>query len=432
MGKHFNPFIYILILMWVNPCWSEPLNFNINGEAALLMNADTGAILLEKNAYTLKYPASTTKISTALYALHLLGTNLDTKVVADAESLKSLNQEAKIKANFNLPGYWLEPDGTHIGLKVGEELTYRNLLEGVLIASGNDASNVIAQNLGPTIPKFMEGLNAFIKNLGCQNTNYYNPHGLHHPKHMTTAFDLACMTKAALKNPIFCEIVGMKRFNRPKTNKQNAATFLQSNRLLRPGKFYYPKAIGVKTGYHSRAKKTFVGAARFEGRTLIAVLLGYQDRNAIFIDAIKLFDAAFNQPKVERIYLKKGPQSFMLQMPQADRMVNTFLTQDLSWSYYPAEDPQAKCFLQWKELNLPIAKGQEVAELQLKSSDGLLLKRVSLIASTHVKRIWPYSWLANLEAFYGSHPVISILYIILLLMSLGVSFWLVRHGDFGS
>lgn len=421
--------IYFLWIFFLTSIfsWAEPLNFSINGESALLMNAESGDILFEKNAHVLKFPASTTKIATALYALHLLDNQLDQKVVVDAGSLKSLSQEAKIKANYEIPGYWLEPDGTHIGLRAGEELTFRELLEGVLIASANDGANVVAQALGPSIPKFMQGLNAFLKELGCRNTTYYNPHGLHHPRHMTTAYDLAWMTKEALKNPIFCEIVAMKRFDRPKTNKQNAATFLQSNRLLRPGNLYYPKAIGVKTGYHSRAKKTFVGAARFEGRTLIAVLLGYQDRNAIFTEAIKLFDAAFNQPKVERIYLKKGPQSFTKQIPHGTNILSTELPENLSLSFYPAEDPQVKCFLHWKELDLPIVKGREVAELRLISSKGELMKTAPLIAATHVKKAWPYNWLANLRAFFTAHPVISILYAGLLMASMGAGWWLIRY-----
>ena len=158
-------------------------------------------------------------------------------------------------------------------------------------------------------------------------------------------------------------------------------------------------------------------------------MLGYQDRNAIFSEAIKLFDAAFNQPKVERIYLKKGPQSFIQQIPHADRILNTYLTENLSWSYYPAEDPKVKCFLHWKELNLPIVKGEQVAELQLMSSEGKLLKRAPLITSSHVKRVWPYNWIANLEAFSSSHPFISSIYFALFLASLGASYWMIRQRD---
>ena len=241
-----------------------------------------------------------------------------------------MTQEAKIRCNFTQPPYRLEPDGTHIGIKKGEILTLHDLLKGMLIASGNDASNVIAQALGPSIPKFMEGLNSYLEEIGCRHTHFCNPHGLHDPKHMSTAYDLALITRKALKNSVFCEIVSQPRFMRPKTNKQAAATFLQGNRLIRAGKFYYSKAIGVKTGYHAKAKNTFVGAAQADGRTLIVVLLGYHDRSVLFQDAIKLFEAAFKQPKVKRLFLKSGPQSFTQTLPRASRSLQTYLSEPLS------------------------------------------------------------------------------------------------------
>lgn len=378
--------------------FGEHLKFEIKGEAALLMNAQTGTILFEHQARTLHYPASTTKVATALYALKLRGSDLDLAITAEQDSLVSTTQEAKRKSKYTVPAYWLEPDGMHIGIKKGEVLTFHTLLQGMLIPSGNDAANVIAHYLGPTVPVFMEGLNAYLKEIGCQNTHFCNPHGLHVPQHQSTAYDLALLTREALKNPVFCDIVSQTRFLRPKTNKQAAATFLQTNRLLRPGKLHYSKAIGVKTGYHSKAKKTFIGAARSDGRTLIAVLLGYQDRNAIFEDAAKLFEAAFNQPKVQRTFLKAGPQNFKQDLPKADRTLHTFLLEPLALEYYPAEDPQAKCLLYWSPLSLPISKDQKVGEIHLVSAKGEILKQIPLLSLEGVSLAWPYNWIAAISS----------------------------------
>lgn len=431
LGDGSCRFYFRLLLICMIPLlgWAEPLQVTIDGEAAILMNAETGVILYEKSAHAKYYPASTTKVATALFALNHFGDSLQMKVIAESESLRSLSDEAKRKLNYKIPGYWLEPDGMHIGIQQGEELTLRELIEGMLIPSACDASNVIAQALGPTIPTFMDRLNAFLKEIGCLNTHFCNPHGLHHPDHLSTAYDLALMSKEALKDPVFCEIVAKTRFSRPKTNKQVAATYLQTNRLIRPGKFYYSKAIGMKTGYHSKAKRTFIGAARFEGRTLIVVLLGYADRNAIFSDAIKLFDAAFNQPKVERSYLKAGRQKFTQQLPHADRLLRTFLNENLSCSYYPAEDPKAKCYLAWDTLELPIRKGQRVGELQLVAADGQLLKKSSLLALDGVKLSWPYNWKANLGAFFDAHPILSSFYLILFAFTSIGSIWWIRRRD---
>lgn len=373
---------------------AEPIPFDIKGEAAILMNAETGVILYEHEAYTLHYPASTTKVATALFTLKKEGGNLDTPITAEQDALGSVTQEAKRKSNYTLPTYWQEPDGTHIGIKKGETLTLRNLLEGMLIASGNDAANVIAQGIGPSIPGFVEEMNAYLKEIGCTQTHFLNPHGLHDPNHQTTAYDLALIAKEALKNPVFCEIVAKTRFIRPKTNKQEATTLLQTNRLLRQGKYFYAKAIGVKTGYHAKAKSTFIAASRSEGRTLIAVLLGYPERGEMFEDAKNLFEKAFNQPRVQRRYLKEGPQTFTTEIPHGKKPLRTCLSESLTLDFYPAEDPQAKCLLYWDTLALPIVKGQKVGELQLVSVDGDVLKKAPLLASESVKMAWPHNWLA--------------------------------------
>lgn len=389
MKKYIFFLIFVSIFSGGN---AKPLQVTVGAEAAILMNADTGAILFEKQPYDLHYPASTTKIATALYVLHHKK-DLNAMVKASQEALATVTQEAKRKSGYKIPSYWQEPDGTHIGLKKDEELSVLDLLKGLMICSGNDASNVLAEHAEGTVPQFIEKLNPFLKELGCKNTNYTNPHGLHDPQHQTTAYDLAIMTKEALKDPIFREIVSQTRFLRPKTNKQKAVTLLQSNRLLRQGKYYYPKAIGVKTGNHSKAKKTFVGAAKSNDRTLIVVLLKNQDRDMMFKDAIKLFDAAFNQPKVHHVLLKAGPQKFEKLLQKGNRKLQTSLSEDLSLDYYPAEDPKAKCLLYWGVLQLPIQKDQPVAELHLVSADGKMLKKATLLAAEGVGYSWPHNWI---------------------------------------
>lgn len=389
--------VYLLSVFFL-PIQAEPIKFNVKGQAAILMNAETGSILYEFEAQTLHYPASTTKVATALYALTQAGDRLEHEITAEQEALAAVTQEAKRKSNYTLPSYWLEPDGMHIGIKKGEVLTLHTLLEGMLIPSGNDAANVIAQYVGSTIPEFMEGLNAYLKEIGCQQTHFLNPHGLHDPKHQTTAYDLAWIAKEALKYPLFCEIVAKTRFIRPKTNLQAATTLLQSNRLLRPGKYRYAKSIGIKTGYHAKAKSTLISAARSEGRTLIAVLLAYKERSEMFEDAIKLFETAFNQPKVQKRYLKGGPQTFSLDLPHGRRPLQTYLSDSLTLDFYPAEDPQAKCLLYWHTLSLPIAKDQIVGELHLVSVEGQVLKKAPLLATDDVYLSWPYNWFAALPS----------------------------------
>lgn len=396
---------------------AKALQVDIKGDAALLINADSGAILLEKNAFTSFYPASATKIATALYVLELKRNELELPITAQSEALASISQEKKRRLGYREgAAYWLEPDASNIGLKLSEVMSLHNLLKGMLIRSGGDAANVLAHEVGGSIPNFMEGLNAYLKEIGCQDTYFSNPHGLHDPKHLSTANDLALITRKALQDPTFCEMVSQKAFNRPKTNKQPAGTFLQTNRLLRPGRFYYSKAIGVKTGYHSKAKNTFIGAARHLDRTLIVVLLGYPDRNTLFQEAIHLFEMAFNEAKIKRIYLKSGPQLFKKNLLKASEPVETYLDKELCFEYYPAEDPLARCFLSWDSIALPILKNQRVGELQLISERGELLDKSPLLASKDIYLKWPHNWIFYFSSNFWKLVLISGFFVLIVMV----------------
>jgi serine-type D-Ala-D-Ala carboxypeptidase (penicillin-binding protein 5/6) len=395
-----NHFLLYLGFLFPFYLFAESLQVPMQGSSIILMNAESGAILFEKEAHVLRYPASTTKVATALYALKMKEDALDLPFIAQQEALGTKTHEMKKKLNYQGPAYRLEPDGSHIGIKLGEEMSLRDLLGGLLIASGNDAANVIAQGVSLTIPQFMEGLNQQVQSLGCSNTTFYNPHGLHHPAHQTTAYDLALITQEALKYPAFRQIISQARYHRPKTNKQTATVLLQTNRLIRAGKFYYPKAIGVKTGYHAKAKHTLIAAAHSGDRTLIAVLLDYQEREMMFAEAIKLFEVAFNQPKIQRQFVKAGPQPFTQNLPNADQPLKTYLAEPLVLAYYPAEDPQVKCYLHWQPLTLPITKDQLVGELHLVSAKGETLKTLPLLAVEEVKLQWLYQQLKKVSIIW--------------------------------
>jgi D-alanyl-D-alanine carboxypeptidase (penicillin-binding protein 5/6) len=367
----------------------EMLNLDVAAEAALLVNADSGAVLYQKNPRKKMYPASLTKIATALYALKLKGDDLDELIPAEQECIGSVTEEAKQLAHYSQPSYLLVTDSSHMGIKRKEMLTLRDLLYGMMIVSADDAANVIAYALGKgSIPEFMNGLNGLLQSLGCRDTYFNNPHGLYHPEHMTTAYDLAILSCEAMKYPLFRNIVATKKYIRPKTNKQEACALVQTNRLLREGEFFYPKAIGIKTGYISKAGNTLVACAQDGERTLIAVLLNVKERKVLFREATRLFEAAFNQARVERRIICAGPQKFTRELPQLSRPIQTYAAEDVVLSYYPAEEPRIRAFLQWDEIGLPLVKGQRVGEIQLKSPGNRLWKTVSLLAQDDVSLSW--------------------------------------------
>lgn len=369
----------------------EKLTLCVNAEAAILMNSDTGAILYEKNIHELHYPASTLKIATALYALQNTADQMDVMIAADQDCIGTVKEDAIRKSNYSLAPHLLIPDGSHIGIKRGEVLSLRDLFYGMIVASGDDAANIIAKHVGGTIPDFMKGMNAYIKQLGCQATTFYNPHGLHHPKQQTTAYDLANLTREALKNPIFCEIIATVRYTRPKTNKQEPSILVQTNRLLRNGPYFYPKAIGVKTGYYALAGNNLVAAAKDGDRTLIAVLLKVNERKDIFIDAKKMFEAAFSQPKLQRVLLHKGMQKFDLELPGAEKPISSYIKEDFALEYYPAEEPSIKCLLIWdKNIQIPVIKNQHIGEVVIKKDSGMLLHKIPLYAAENINFTWGY------------------------------------------
>ena len=174
-----------------------------------------------------------------------------------------MTEESKIRANYAVEPWTLVRGITHIGIKKGEVIPFKDLLSAMLVVSAGDASNVAAEFAGGTISSFMEGLNDYIKQIGCSKSRFENPSGVFHPNQQTCAHDMALIMREALQEPVLVEILGKSTYVRPKTNKEPSSTFVTNNRLMRPGPYYYPKAIGGKTGYLAASQNTLVMAARW-------------------------------------------------------------------------------------------------------------------------------------------------------------------------
>lgn len=238
-------------------------SLNISSPSAILIDAKTGKILYEKNAYERMYPASTTKIMTAILTLE----NCDLSDTAIA----SYNAVTSIPIGYNT-----------VNLEIGEELTIEQLLHLLLIPSANVAANILAEHIAGSVESFATMMNTKAVSIGCKDTNFTNPYGLHDENHYTTAYDLALMGQYAMKNDIFRSIVKKTSYILPPTNKysENDRVFNTTNDLIRPNSstradnYYYKNAIGIKTGYTSYAKNCLVSAASSDGLEFIAVILG--------------------------------------------------------------------------------------------------------------------------------------------------------------
>jgi len=370
---------------------AAPLKLDVSARTAILMNPDNGAILYEKEPHALAFPASITKVATALYAIEKKGEALDEVAVANHDCITTISSHAKHASYGDHPPYRLESGGTHIGIRLGEALTLKVLLTGLLISSANDAANVIAHHISGDINRFVAELNSFLRSKGAKNTTFMNPSGLHHPHHVTTAYDMALITREALKHPFIRETVKIVRYQRPQTNKQGPSFLLQSNKLLRSGQYYYSKAIGVKTGYTTPAGYTLVAAAEKEGRVLIAVLLGCPDKGSRYRDAMKLFEAAFAEKPLSRVLFSSVYNHFTVDVPGAKKSLEAGLSEDFVLKYFPAEEPHLQAQISWKLLRLPIAEGEEVGRLELLNAEGGVYESKPIFAVRAVEKKWSRS-----------------------------------------
>lgn len=277
MKKTFIFFVFFTFLLTARAASgeSEP---EILSEAAILIDAKSGSVLFEKNADKKMYPASLTKIATAIYALE--HGDLD-EIVTVSESVRGV-------------------EGSKVYLEVGEQIRLKTLIQGLLVNSGNDAGVAIAEHMHGSVEAFAENLNSYLKDLGLKNTYFVNPHGLFDPAHVTTAEDMAKLTQYAIQNETFSEIFGLKELKWQ--GKSWQTTIYTHHKLMR--EWPYEGVTGGKTGYTSRSKNTLVTTAERENISLIAVVLKGGNRNIVYDDTVKLLDYGFAHFKTA--YIPKG------------------------------------------------------------------------------------------------------------------------------
>ncbi len=260
-------------------------NFEISSESAILVEEKTGITVFEKDADKKMYPASTTKIMTAILVLE--NCELSDMVTVSSNALKSI------------------PSGYVTGeLFVEEKLPVEDLLYELLLKSANDVAVVLAEHVSGSVEEFSNLMNKKAKELGCTNTNFVNPNGIHNENHYSTARDLAIIAKYCMQNDKFREIVSTREYNLPKSNKYpfTDRKFKNTNELILPdGKYYYEYATGIKTGYTKEAKSCLISSSSKNDINFISVVLGGSStsngKDARFTDTINLFNYGYENYK---------------------------------------------------------------------------------------------------------------------------------------
>jgi len=281
-----RPFSFIVVILFLcslavtsaGAVSITQVNRRLISESAILIDADTGQILFEKDMHRVLRPASITKVMTALLALEN-GELSDTITVSRA-ALRPI-----------------PPDAYKVPFLIGEEITLEQAMYANAMVSAADASNCIAEYIGGTVDNFIELMNERAKELGALNTTFLNAHGMPDDGHLTTAYDMAQIARAAVSTPGFNEIFSTHRYVMPPTNVQQTQRVFRNQNRMMTGAFVYEDLIAGKTGWTGISQYTLFTAARRDDRTLICIVMRSPKIDDKYKDTTMLLDYGFDEFK---------------------------------------------------------------------------------------------------------------------------------------
>ncbi len=327
---------------------------SVSAKAAVVICGDTGEIVYSKNANTRLSMASTTKIMTGL----ILCEKAD------------LNKEITVTAEM------LRVEGSSMGLLAGDRVTFHDLLYGLMLCSGNDAANVIAYSLAGTVDGFAKLMNEKARDIGLKNTNFVTPSGLDSNEHYTTAYDLAMLTREALKNENFAKCVATKTATLCFGNPPYKRTVTNHNKLLGS----LDEVIGVKTGFTKKSGRCLVTAARKDGKYVIAVTLNapndWQDHKMLL---------NLGLGSVNRVEIK--PDSEYLRIPVIGGDSDYVLAQTKAYTISALDkDGFSAEVITPQFLYAPVKKGDKIATVLYKSGDSVI-KETPVFSTTDIASV---------------------------------------------
>ncbi|MBR6556153.1 MAG: D-alanyl-D-alanine carboxypeptidase [Clostridia bacterium] len=411
---------FLLLIGIVAPVTSYAAAPDVTAEAVYVLEQNSGKVLYEKNAEAKMYPASTTKLMTALLVLESVKSPEDYDEVITA-STGAVTHE-------NLSG-----NGSTAGVLPGEKLTLDELLHFLLIQSANDAANVLAEHVAGSVSLFVTQMNARAAELGMSGTKYVNPHGEHNEGHYTTAKDLAILLSEIVKHEKYCAVASTRQYRKEPTNKYKLERiFNNTNKLINPNSaFYNENVIAGKTGFTTPAGYCLATYAEKDGLELIVVTMksakdpevnaGYHfnDQTALYK---WLFSIYKNMPIVPAgtpvceipVRLSETADTVtVLTVDEVCAVVNTETYDEALVSVVPQQAVKELV------LDAPVAKGQKVGLADV-YYDGQAVGTVSLSAITGVERSgWLYTK-DRIGAFFALWPV----RILILLLVIAAGTWI--------
>ena len=373
-------FLFIMIFIFnISISYGVSNPPEISAGAAILLDSSSEKIIYSKNESEKMYPASTTKILTAILTIE--NCNLDDVVTVPYEAVYSIPSGYSVAA-----------------LQPGEQLTVNQLLQVMMVHSANDAANVLAYHVSGSIDAFANLMNKKVEELGLTNTHFTNPSGMHNENHYTTAYDLAIIMKYCMNNSTFRNLSGLKYCIIPATNKYDERVFNTTNELLISNNsevssnYYYKYAISGKTGYTTQAKNCLVSVSNKDDLELICVVLSVglypNNLSAKFVDTKTLFDYGYNNYTIRKLREKNAIAS-QIEIGNATketRNLDLLISDDIT-ALVPQDDLETDFSpeIQIQEnLLAPIAQGQVVGKI-IYNIDGVEYSS-NLIASHSVEK----------------------------------------------
>lgn len=364
MKKYIAITIGLLLLFTQNIVYGEQLNFADEAKSAILLERDTGEILYSKNAHEKLPPASMTKVMTMLLIMEAI----------DKGEL-SLDEMIRVSERASSMG------GSQVFLETGEEMSVKDLLKGIAIASGNDASVALAERIAGSEEAFVKMMNDKAKQLNLKNTHFVNSSGLPAKDHYSTAYDTAIISKELLKYEAITEYTSIYE-DYLRKGEENEFWLVNTNKLVR----FYPGVDGLKTGYTSEAKYCLAATAKKNDMRVIAVVMGAdtaKKRNAIISN---MFDYAFNHYETEKLY-EKGEKVAEMRHLQSEQLTNNIVTSEPISTIRKKGDEKkevSKHIYIDDELTLPIKQGEKVGTLTVKQN-GEIVSEIPLIVEEEIE-----------------------------------------------
>ena len=397
-------------------------DFDLDAKAGLLIEADTGEILYEKNAHQENYPASLTKVMVALLVFEAI----DEGKIALTDSVTATESAFE----------GLSSDGSTANIVPGETMTVAQLLNCMLIVSANETCNILGEYISGSVEAFVARMNERASELGCEHTHFANATGLHNSQHYTTAWDLYLITREAMKHDKFMEICNSKSYTVPATNMTDKPRELHSTNFLisnwRARGYVYRDAQGIKTGSTEEAGHCLVSSAVRGDRQLVSVVLGAEKITLAdgkstltksFSETIRLFDYGFDcfsrrevvsaDELVREVPVALSSEANYVVAHPAESITRMLPTElDLSELTRDITLPDS--------VDAPIAAGDELGEMTV-SYNGTVYGTVKLLALSDVSASWLLVAKRDVADFF-SRTVVRIVLVVLLLLILAFLF----------